>query len=93
MSNDLIIKLTAEKSARIAALEAQVDALTASPAPDPAANALGEVRQAMTAYHLALDRRQHGGVAAGAFVDAVSDILDMPWRQGAALAALPKGGA
>ncbi len=46
------------------------------------------LRDAVTAYHLSLDRREHGGIAGSRLVDAVQDILEMPWKQGAALAAL-----
>lgn len=41
---------------------------------------------AVTRYHLALDRCEHGGVAASKLVDDVQDMLDMPWIQGATLA-------
>lgn len=33
-------------------------------------------------YHMALDRRDHGGVAAGRFIYEVETRLKMPWRQG-----------
>ena len=49
-------------------------------------SAMHGVGEAVTRYHLALDRREHGGVAASKLVDEVQDILDMPWIQGAALA-------
>ena len=48
-----------------------------------------ELREAVTAYHLALDRREHGGVAGDKLVNAVQSILKMPWKQGAALGAQP----
>ncbi|MGL5482512.1 MAG: hypothetical protein ACRDC7_11495 [Aeromonas veronii] len=49
-------------------------------------SAMKGVGEAVIRYHLALDRREHGGVAASKLVDEVQDILDMPWIQGAALA-------
>ncbi len=42
------------------------------------------VRAAMHTYHLALDNRQHGGVAAGAFVQSLEHKLGMSWKVGAA---------
>lgn len=51
------------------------------------ARTLAKVRDAITGYHLALDERQHGGVAANAALDAIQDALGMQWVQGAALAA------
>lgn len=53
-----------------AALEAQV------------ARLVGAVKE----YHLALDRRQNGNTAGYRLQDEIQRILDMPWRQGAALA-------
>ncbi|MFR9719886.1 hypothetical protein ACL00X_11070 [Aeromonas diversa] len=56
-------------------------------------SALNGVTAAVTRYHLALDRREHGGVAASKLVNEVQDILGMPWIQGAALTELAKQGA
>ena len=53
-----------------AALEAQV------------ARLVGAVKE----YHLALDRRQNGNTAGYRLQDEIQRILNMPWRQGAALA-------
>lgn len=47
-----------------------------------------EIRSAITELHLAYDRREHGGVADGRLASMVQKILDMPWQQGVALAAL-----
>ena len=44
------------------------------------------LRQAVTKYHLALDSRENGNTAGYRLQDEVQRILDMPWRQGAALA-------
>lgn len=55
--------------------------------------AMKGVSAAVTRYHLALDRREHGGVAASKLVDEVQDILGMPWIQGATLTELAKQGA
>lgn len=49
-------------------------------------SAMEKLSAAVTRYHLALDQREHGGVAASKLVDAVQDILGMPWIQGSALA-------
>lgn len=46
---------------------------------------LREIRAALRLYHHALDTHQHGGVAAGHFVDRVQEILKTPWVQGATL--------
>lgn len=43
---------------------------------------LAKVRQAVAVYHLALDNREHGGIAAHYLVEAVQQALGMPWRQG-----------
>ncbi|CAB4127114.1 hypothetical protein UFOVP78_49 [uncultured Caudovirales phage] len=45
-------------------------------------SALAAVRAAVADYHLALDRREHGGVAQDRAVKAIEETLDMPWRQG-----------
>lgn len=46
---------------------------------------LDAVRRAVTAHHLALDCREHGGIAAGRAIDAIEQALGMPWVQGKAL--------
>lgn len=43
-----------------------------------------KVGLAVGRYHLALDNRQHGGIAANNLVNEVMDILDMPWNSGLA---------
>ena len=64
--------------------EAERDRLAAELA---AANAReAGLRQAVTKYQLALDSRENGNTAGYRFQDEVQRILDMPWRQGAALA-------
>jgi len=47
---------------------------------------LDAIRAAVTAYHLALDRREQGGGAAGQALDAIEQALGMPWVQGKAAA-------
>ena len=49
--------------------------------------ALAPIRDAVTQYHLALDRRENGNTAGYRLQDAVQKLLGMPWRQGAALRA------
>lgn len=74
-------------------------AAVASPppqAPAPAgamedAERLAQVRDAITAYHVALDERRHGVVAAHDALDAIQVTLGMPWHQGVALAARQAG--
>lgn len=39
------------------------------------------VREIVRRYHAALDNREHGGTAAHTAVDALMDLLDMPWPQ------------
>jgi multidrug efflux pump subunit AcrA (membrane-fusion protein) len=53
---------------------------------------VADLRAAVTTYHLALDRRENGNSAGYRIQDEIQRILDMPWKQGAALAKL-KGGA
>lgn len=48
-----------------------------------AADPLPAIRHAIANYHYALDTRQHGGVASGEAVHAISLALHMPWQQGA----------
>ena len=40
------------------------------------------IKLALDDYHLALDSREHGGVAADKFVRECEQLLDMPWRRG-----------
>ena len=40
---------------------------------------LTNVRAALTAYYTALERREHGGVAAGIAIDAIESTLGMSW--------------
>lgn len=54
---------------------------------------LNRIREALRDYHYALDRREHGGLAAARLVDAMSEILAMPWVQGEELAKRPNGGS
>ncbi len=48
---------------------------------------LAPIRDAVTQYHLALDRHDNGKIAGYRLQDAVQKLLGMPWRQGAALRA------
>ena len=43
---------------------------------------LEKVKAAVNKYHLDLDLRVHGGVAAGNAIDSIRDALNMPWIQG-----------
>lgn len=43
------------------------------------------IREVIERYHLALDRREHNGIAAGVAVAEIEDLLDMPWVKGEAL--------
>ncbi len=45
-------------------------------------DALQQVRQAVRDFHYALDSRTHGGVAAGAAMNAIEMALNMYWQQG-----------
>lgn len=70
--------------------EQMVEALVRRPDAEAAiatARTLVKIRDAITRYHLALDERQHGGVAASAALDAIQETLGMQWVQGTALAA------
>lgn len=49
--------------------------------------ALAPIRDAVTQYHLALDRHDNGNIAGYRLQDAVQKLLGMPWRQGAVLRA------
>lgn len=44
---------------------------------------LAAVIHAIRDYHLALDQREHGGVAAHKAIEAIQTALNMPWTQGA----------
>ena len=80
-SGDILAAKVAECAAL---LKADRDTLAAELA---AANAReAGLRQAVTKYHLALDSRENGNTAGYRLQDEVQRILDMPWRQGAALA-------
>ncbi len=80
-SGDILAAKVAECAAL---LKAERDTLAAELA---AANAReAGLRQAVTKYHLALDSRENGNTAGYRLQDEVQRILDMPWRQGAALA-------
>lgn len=59
----------------------QADARDAAPAASEQ-DAMQQVRQAVRDYHFALDKRTHGGVAAGAAMNAVEMALNMYWQQG-----------
>lgn len=54
---------------------------------DKEMDSLEPVRKIIDDYHVALDRRHHGGVAAGQAVNALEHLLGMPWEQGKALEA------
>lgn len=43
---------------------------------------LNIIRNVIRAYHLALDKREHGGVAADHALQAIQEELEMPWQQG-----------
>lgn len=43
---------------------------------------VNEVKKIVQNYHLALDRRQHGGVAAGKAIKRLETLLGMYWQQG-----------
>jgi hypothetical protein len=45
---------------------------------------LARIRAALEEYHLALDRREHGSVAAHTLINKLQNELNMPWVQGAA---------
>jgi hypothetical protein len=59
-----------------AALAAARETLTTEPPQ------LVAIRQAIRDYHYALDKRQHGAVAADTALGKVSDVLGMQWVQG-----------
>lgn len=70
-------------------------------APTPAAQAadsvledaarLAKIMQAIRDYHFALDNREHGGVAMARAWNAICDVLNMDWVQGAESAARKQG--
>ncbi len=61
--------------------QAQEGARDAAPAASEQ-DALQQVRQAVRDFHYALDSRTHGGVAAGAAMNAIEMALNMYWHQG-----------
>jgi hypothetical protein len=63
-----------------------LESLSSSKELEMVLSAMKGVGEAVIRYHLALDRREHGGVAASKLADEVQDILGQPWIQGAALA-------
>lgn len=48
----------------------------------PEKKIIGQIRAAIREYHLALDNRDHQGVAAGKALDSIRETLRMPWVQG-----------
>lgn len=48
------------------------------------AGKLYEIEIALRAYHLALDRHEHGGVAASKALDKIQSVLNMHWERGEA---------
>lgn len=40
---------------------------------------VNQVNELLTAYHTALDKRQHGGVAAAKLVEGLESITGRPW--------------
>ncbi len=61
-----------------------------SPTPHECAEAR-RVRHAIANYHLALDQRKHGGIAAGTAIKEIEGILEMPWVRDAELRRRGKG--
>ena len=43
---------------------------------------LSKIKRAIRKYHLALDKREAGDVAANNALNDICDALDMPWVQG-----------
>ena len=54
---------------------------------------LAKITQAIRDYHFALDCREHGGVAMARAWNAICDVLNMDWVQGAESAARKQEGA
>jgi hypothetical protein len=52
---------------------------------------LAKITQAIRDYHFALDNREHGGVAMARAWNAICDVLNMDWVQGAESAASKQG--
>ena len=71
-----LLDLIEAQAREIAALTARAEAAEAK---------VANVRKAVAEYHLALDRREHGGGAAHICLTKVEVALEMPWVQGAAL--------
>jgi hypothetical protein len=46
------------------------------------ANDMVQIREAITRYHQALNRREHGDVACHKALNEIMTVLDMPWVQG-----------
>ncbi len=71
---------------------------TPQPAPAPLSDdakdaaRLAKITQAIRDYHFALDCREHGGVAMARAWNAICDVLNMDWVQGAERAARKQGG-
>ena len=49
---------------------------------DELAAKLYEIEKAVNQYYLALDRREHGGLATSKALGKIQDILGMHWEQG-----------
>lgn len=70
---------------------------TPQPAPAPLSDGakdaarLAKITQAIRDYHFALDCREHGGVAMARAWNAICDVLNMDWVQGAESAARKQG--
>lgn len=48
------------------------------------AGKLYEIEKTIRRYHLALDRHEHGGIAAANALDKIQDLLGMHWERGVA---------
>lgn len=79
---DLLRDATAYRAARATAPSVLEDAAR-----------LAKIMQAIRDYHFALDNREHGGVAMARAWNAICDVLNMDWVQGAESAARKQGGA
>lgn len=82
------------------AVDVAIRLVEATPAAQPTeqpsqdAERLDRIRKAINTYHLALDTRQHGGVAMDRAFNIITDAMDMPWKPGnAARAHGEKGSA
>ncbi|MEQ6474166.1 hypothetical protein [Comamonas sp. wu1-DMT] len=81
LAADFACDLAKALSSTLAAPQAQADARDAALAASEQ-DALRLVRQAVRDFHYALDNRKHGGVAAGAAMNAIEMALNMYWQQG-----------